>query len=243
MESQTNYGHFDESRFHPHVREVTEALVEEFGRPTLGNKKNPFNELLYIILSSRTPPDNYQETYRSLRREFKTANGIAEARAEYVAKTIEPGGLQNKKAHAITEIASRLKETYGRVTLAPLKQMETGEAEEFLTSLPGVSTKTARCVLMYALDRPVFPVDVHCYRVAQRLGWAPEGEPLTKCRADELQEGVPEHLRRDLHVGMVLLSRYYCRPQTPNCRECPLLEFCPTGVASRNVIYPLMTNE
>ena len=243
MESQTNYGHFDESRFHPHVREVTEALVEEFGRPTLGNKKNPFNELLYIILSSRTPPDNYQETYRSLRREFKTANGIAEARAEYVAKTIEPGGLQNKKAHAITEIASRLKETYGRVTLAPLKQMETGEAEEFLTSLPGVSTKTARCVLMYALDRPVFPVDVHCYRVAQRLGWAPEGEPLTKRRADELQEGVPEHLRRDLHVGMVLFSRYYCRPQTPNCRECPLLEFCPTGGLSRNVIYPLVINE
>ena len=230
-----------ESRSHPHVEEIAEALVRRFGRPTLGNKKNPFNELLYIILSSRTPPDNYQETYRSLRREFKAASSIAEARAEYVAGTIEQGGLHNKKARAITEIASRLKETYGRVTLAPLKYMETNEAERFLTSLPGVSTKTARCVLMYALDRPVFPVDVHCYRVAQRLGWTPEGEPLTERRADDLQAGVPEHLRRDLHVGMVLLSRHYCRPQTPNCRECPLVGFCPTGTVSRDDLYALTT--
>jgi len=223
---------YDESCFHLHVGEITNALVQHFGRPTLGNKRNPFNELLYIILSSRTPPDVYQETYRSLRREFKTANSIAEARTEYVAATIEQGGLHNKKARTITAIASELKETYGRVTLAPLKDMETEEAERFLTSLPGVSTKTARCVLMYALGRPVFPVDVHCRRVAHRLGWTPSDIYLTKRQADELQEGIPEPLRRDLHVGMVLLGRYYCLPKNLRCRECPLLKFCSTGAAS-----------
>jgi endonuclease III len=211
------------------VKEVTETLVEKFERPTLGNKKNPFNELLYIVLSSRTPPENYQGTYLSLRRRFETADSLAEASTEEVAAAIEFGGLQNKKAHAITAISTKLRETFGRVTLAPLKRMETEEAEKFLTSLPGVSAKTARCVLMYALDRPVFPVDVHCYRVAQRLGWAPNDEPLTKRRADALQDGVPEHLRHDLHVGMVLLSRRYCRPKAPNCSECPVLEYCPTG--------------
>ncbi len=227
----------DSNCFHPHVEEITEALVQEFGRPTLGNKKNPFNELLYIILSSRTPPDVYQETYRSLRREFKTANSIAEARPEYVAKTIEQGGLHNKKAHAITKIASELKEKHGRVTLAPLKQMEIEEAEKFLTSLPGVSIKTARCVLMYALNRAVFPVDVHCRRVAHRLGWTPSDIYLTERQADELQEKIPEYLRRDLHVGMVLLGRNYCSPRNPRCSECPLLEFCPTGSElSRNVM-------
>jgi endonuclease III len=214
------------------VEEITEALVQRFGRPTLGNKRNPFNELLYIILSSRTPPESYQDTYRSLRRRFRTANSIAEARPEYVAETIEQGGLHNKKARAITEIASELKETYGRVTLAPLKEMETEEAEKFLTSLPGVSTKTARCVLMYALDRPVFPVDVHCRRVAHRLGWTPSDIYLTERQADELQERIPKHLRRDLHVGMVLLGRNYCLPDNPRCRECPIARFCPTGNAT-----------
>jgi endonuclease III len=218
-----------EGPFYPHTAEITEALVRRFGRSTLGNKKNPFNELLYIILSSRTPPESYQETYLSLRRGFSRADSIAEARPEYVVQAIQRGGLQHKKAHAITEIATRLKQRFGRVTLAPLREMSTEEAEEFLTSLPGVSVKTARCVLMYSLARPVFPVDVHCRRIACRLRWTPSEVYLTEQQMDELQQGVPGPLRRDLHVGMVLLGRHYCFPQDPSCTECPILDYCPTG--------------
>jgi endonuclease III len=213
--------------FFPHVEEVTEALVRRFGRPTLGNKQNPFSELLYILLSSKTPPDRYQEVYRALRRVYKRAESLADARPEDVAKVISHGGLQNRKGRAIVSIARRLRQEFGRVTLAPVLKMTNEEAEAFLTSLPEVSKKTARCVLMYALERCVFPVDAHCFRIAQRLRWMPEDSYLTDRRADELQDGIPAHLRRDLHVGMVLLGRYYCFPRSPRCRECPLEEFCP----------------
>jgi len=215
-------------RYHPCVRQIAQALVDEFGRPMLGNKRNPFNELLYIILSSRTPPENYQDTYRSLRRKFRTADSLAHASWTEVAAAIEMAGFQYKRARAISAIASELKARFGRVTLAPLKRLTTREAERYLTGLPGVSTKTARCVLMYALDRPVFPVDVHCYRVCRRLGWLPSNAGPTQRRVDELQEGVPAHLRRDLHIGMVVLSRRYCRPKAPDCGLCPIAEFCPS---------------
>ena len=55
----------------PTVELITEILIQKFGKPTLGNKKNPFNELLYIILSSKTPPNRYQEVYRTLRKNYK----------------------------------------------------------------------------------------------------------------------------------------------------------------------------
>lgn len=216
-------------RYHQRVEQIAEVLVEAFGRPDLGNKRNPLNELLYIILSSRTPPDHYQETYRALRREFTTASSLAEANVDYIAQAIELGGLQNKKAHAITAIASELKQRFGRVTLAPLEGMETEEAERFLTSLPGVSTKTARCVLMYALDRPVFPVDRHCRRIAYRLGWISTEDDRRKSQADHLQEGIPPALRKDLHVSMVVLGRTHCFPRDPACAQCPIVEFCPRG--------------
>lgn len=215
------------------VEQVTQALLQKFGRPSLGNKKNPFNELLYILLSSKTPPDRYQEVYRTLRRTYRKAESLADAHPEEVARVISHGGLQNRKARAIVSIAQRLKEEFSRVTLSPLAKMTTEEAENFLTSFPEVSKKTARCVLMYALDRPVFPVDTHCFRIAQRLEWTPGGVYLTDRRADELQAGIPESLRRDLHVGMVLLGRYYCFPKNPLCSECPLLRFCPTGTVYR----------
>jgi endonuclease III len=217
---------------HMHVEKVTAALVQKYDRPTLGNKRNPFNELLYIVLSSRTPPNRYQETYLALRRDFARADDLARVNAARIARSIKCGGLQNKKARAIAGIARTLKERFGRVTLAPLKSVETKEAEQFLTALPGVSIKTARCVLMYALDRPVFPVDRHCLRVAYRLGWVQRGDVLTRQQQDQLQEGVPSSLRKDLHVGMVVLGRRCCTPTDPACGNCPLLEFCPTGQAN-----------
>jgi endonuclease III len=223
---------FSVPKHFPHVEEITDALVQRFGRPTLGNKRNPFNELLYILLSSKTPPDRYQEVYRTLRRAYRRADSLADTGLREVASVISHGGLQNRKARAIVSIAQRLRQEFGRVTLAPLAKMTNEEAEDFLASLPEVSKKTARCVLMYALERPVFPVDAHCFRIAQRLGWVAEGAYLTDRRADDLQDGVPARLRRDLHVGMVLLGRHYCLPKSPRCRECPLLSFCPTGATS-----------
>lgn len=212
-----------------YVEEVTRKLVERFGRRSLGNKRNPFNELLYILLSSKTPPERYQDVYYTLRRVYKRADDLAYAQPEEVARVISHGGLQNRKAHAIVAIAQQLKREFGRVTLAPLARMTSDEAEAFLTALPEVSKKTARCVLMYALDKEVFPVDTHCFRILQRLGWVPDRAYLTNSRAEEIQEAIPEPLRRDLHVGMVLLGRHYCLPKHPRCDECPIAQFCPTA--------------
>lgn len=219
------------SHFHANVREVAKVLVDQFGAPTLGNKRNPFNELLYIILSSKTPPKRYQAVYRALRSVYRKAESLAHARSEDIAELISSGGLQNRKARAITIIAQRLVYKFGRVTLAPLATMADREAEAFLMSLPEVSKKTARCILMYSLDRHVFPVDSHCFRIARRLGWTCENKYLTDRLADKLQKGVPEHLRKNLHIGMVLLGRHYCFPKKQRCYLCPLLELCPTDKA------------
>lgn len=215
---------------HPHVEAVTHTLVQHFGHPSLGNKKNPFNELLYIILSSKTPPERYQEVYRSLRRAYPRADSLAEADPKEVARIISRAGLQNRKARAIVDISTRLREEFGRVTLAPLRQMGNQEAERFLKSLPEVSKKTARCVLMYALDRALFPVDSHCFRISRRLGWVDAEASLTDAVADELQRGIPASLRKDLHVGLVLLGRHCCLPRDPECAKCQVQRFCPTGI-------------
>ena len=43
-------------------------------------------------------------------------------------------------------------------------------AQACLTGLPGVGPKTAACVLLFSLGRPLMPVDTHVHRVARRLG-------------------------------------------------------------------------
>lgn len=214
---------------HLSVRPVTRALVAKFGRRTLGNKRNPFNELLFIILSSKTPPERYKLTYRALKDKYPSADRLARAKPAVIASVIEMGGLAEKKARQISAIARTLVNEFGHVTLRPLARMTDRQAEVFLDALPGIGKKMARCVLMYSLDRPVFPVDAHCFRISQRLGWISKDATLSDRVADELQTGTPPRLRRDLHVGMILLGREYCQPLRMRCTECPLLIYCPTG--------------
>lgn len=211
------------------VRKITRALTRAYGRPTLGNKRNPLDELLFIILSSKTPPHRYKLTYRALKEKYPSADGLASAKPSAIARVIEVGGLAEKKARQISAIAKALVREFGRVTLRPLRGASDADAEAFLDNLPGIGKKMARCVLMYSLDRPVFPIDSHCFRICQRLGWVSEDTNLTDRVADTLQEGIPPHLRQDLHVGMILLGREFCQPLKMRCVECPLLRYCPTG--------------
>jgi len=213
-----------------HVHAVARKLVQVYGRPSLGNKRNPFDEILFIILSSRTPPDRYKITYRTLKKRFPNGSDLATAKLQTIASAIKVGGLGQKKARQISEIAKVLKYRFGHVTLRPLSKMSDEQAEEFLDDLPGIGIKMARCVLMYSLDRPVFPVDAHCFRISQRLGWIPSNVNLTDRLADYVQKRIPAKLRRDLHVGMILLGREFCKPQDTNCAECPLVKYCPTGI-------------
>ncbi len=205
--------------------------MQRFGRSRLGNKRNPFNELLYIVLSSKTPPDRYRKAYLEVKRAYPRFDDLAEARVEELSTVIQFAGLGDKKASQIIRSAQRLKQLFGRVTLSPLREMSDEEAEKLLTSLPGIGIKSARCILLYSLDRPVFPADNHCLRIAQRLGWIDDAT-FTKGTANLLQSGVPPALRRDLHVGMVLLGREFCLPKNPRCNSCSILQYCPKGLDS-----------
>lgn len=213
-----------------HVEQIADILVRHYGRQDLGNKQNPFDELLFIILSAKTPPQKYQQAYKALKTHYPNHDDFALAQVEQLAGIISFAGLENKKAKQIIEAAIALEKNFGAVTLTPLENKNDADAEEFLITLPGIGLKSARCILLYSLNRKVFPADNHCLRIAQRIGWITVAD-FSKRVANSLQNGIPPNLRRDLHVGMVLLGRERCLPRKPNCKDCPILRFCEFGLS------------
>lgn len=209
---------------------VSAALSKRYNDFNHHNLKDPFDELLFIICSTQTSESSYLGTFRSLKNTFPTHLKIAEAPAEYIARSIASGGLANKKAKAIRAILDIIVETFGKPTLNPLRKMSDKDAESFLLSLPGVGKKVARCVLLYSLNRQVFPVDAHCWRIARRLGWVRPTQKDKHCAPrdmDRLQSKIPPELRYSLHVNMISLGREICTPRMPRCDKCPLNPFCP----------------
>ncbi|MEX2608831.1 MAG: endonuclease III [Gemmatimonadota bacterium] len=192
------------------------------------------DELVFIQLSIRTKERLYAKTYQRLRNACAGEwSQLIEMNKSTVLEILEQGGMAELKWLRLTAQISRIIEAFGSATLLPLRRMTTEAAEEFLTSLPGVGPKTARCVLLYSLDRAVFPVDSHCLRVMARLGFLPERVDR-KAAHDVLQDLVPVDLRHSLHVNLVHHGRSLCIGRNPRCEPCPVLDLCPTGDSAVN---------
>lgn len=211
------------------IEEVAFVLKEEYRDFAHDNKKNPLDELFFILCSVRRSEKVYLEAFKSLKQNFPRYELMATSSGKKISRVVCWGGLQNQKAAAAKEIIKRLIKNFGKPTLAPLKRMTDAECERFLMGLPGVGKKVARCVMLYSLDRQVFPVDAHCWRIAGRLGWNGNGRNASHASdnaIDHLQDLIPPALRFSLHVNMVSHGRTVCTALSPKCRECVIKAFC-----------------
>lgn len=209
--------------------EVAAILSKRYRDFNHYNRKNPLDELLFILCSVKRTEKVYLRAYRSLKKAFPRFEDLAEAKTKDLIKKVEWGGLQNQKASSVKALIGAVIDTFGQLSLAKLKHLDDQECEEFLLALPGVGKKVARCVMLYSLERKMFPVDSHCWQIAARLGWINSSGNNRNCSVrdmDRLQEMVPPDLRYSLHVNLVSLGREICTARKPRCRECVIFSFC-----------------
>jgi endonuclease III len=221
-----------ESRWRPRdpelVREVHRRLRATYGRLGPPRRLDPVEELLLTILSQNTSDVNRDRAWSALRRRFPTWDDLARARPAQVAAAIRPGGLSNVKAPRILAVLREIRGREGAIDLSWMRDASDQEVVEYLTSLPGVGPKTAACVLAFSLGRPALPVDTHIHRVAERLGFLPEGTSAGRAH-QILASLVPPRLRVSMHVGLIRHGRELCRAGRPRCEVCPLQDLCPTA--------------
>lgn len=204
---------------------VNELLSAAYRTPRLGNKRHPVSELVFIILSARTRAHEHEAAFRSLRRLFSTWERVRDAPAQEVEHAIRGAGLSRIKARQIQALLMRLTDDLGSLSGQPLRIMPTIDLEDYLLSLPGVGLKSARCVMLYSLNREVFPVDTHCMRLFHNLGLIPRRMRFERAQ-DPLQSLVPTGIRYSLHVNTVAHGRRTCFPRAPRCDTCPIRTIC-----------------
>jgi DNA-cytosine methyltransferase len=213
------------------LREVSRILALLHGSPDLGNKHDPTDELVYIILARHTREGAYQKAFDLLKQRFASWDDLLDAPRAGVEKVVYSGGLSGKKTAALYSALRKLRERFGRCNLEPVREWPDEEIEEFLCNLPEIQRKSAYCIMMYALGRHVFPADTHVGRVLSRigpyreLGLSLEGldhKKLQKILADL----IPPNLRYSLHVNLVMHGRSVCRSVRPLCEQCELRNFC-----------------
>ena len=213
-----------------HLRTVVGILDDAYGRPVLSPRYQPVDELVYTVLSQNTSDVNTDRTFAALKARFPVWSAARDAAVEDIERAIAMGGLAHTKAPRIKSILAAISARSGEPDLSELAGMTDAEAEAHLTSLPGVGPKTAACVLLFALERPVMPVDTHVHRVVTRLGildgrvTAEQAHPiLTELAGPDAADIYATH------VDLVRHGRRICHARRPECGVCPLAPICPSA--------------
>jgi endonuclease III len=211
------------------VRRVSSHLWSVYGeraRPEeIPLRDDPLDSLIRTILSQNTTDVNADRAYAALREAYPKWDRALAAAPEEIERLVRPAGLAEQKGPRIQGALRAARERSGSLDLSFLREMPVEAARAWLVSLEGVGPKTAACVLLFSLGMPAFPVDTHCLRIGQRLGWIPPR--MSADRAHPLMDAlVPDKLKLELHLGMIRHGRACCRPRNPGCDGCPVRADC-----------------
>jgi endonuclease-3 len=206
------------------IQKIMNLLTRHFHyteRTTLNlmrKKSNPdaFKILISCLLSLRTRDENTEKNSDKLFKIASTPQQIAKIPTKKLEKIIYSSGHYKKKARTLKHVSKViLKEHKGKVP---------NDKEELL-SIKGIGPKTANIVLCFAYGECVLPIDTHCHRIPNRLGWVKTKTPEQTELA--LSKILPEKYWREFNAIFVLFGKTICTPVSPFCSKCPIEKYCP----------------
>jgi endonuclease-3 len=204
---------------------IARILTDEYGYPEWRAHLPPVDELVSTILSQNTNDTNRDIAFARLVARFDTWEAVRDARPEDVIEAIRPAGLANQKGPRIQAALRYLTESQGEITLDHLLEMPVEQAKAWLTGIDGIGPKTAAIILLFAMNRPAFPVDTHVHRVSRRLGLISPSTSREKAHVD-LEQIAPPQDYYAFHLQMIQHGRQVCQARRPKCAMCVLKTDC-----------------
>ena len=183
------------------------------------NFKDPYLVLIGCVLSLRTnDKTTYPATLRMLEL-AKTPNRTKNVSVEDLKNAIYPVGFYENKAKQIIEFSRIIDEEFNGIVPNTI---------EDLIKFKGVGRKTANLVLAKGYGIPAICVDVHVHRIFNRLGYVKTKTPEETEFA--LREKLPQKYWLDINTLMVTHGQNVCKPLKPDCKNCPISEFCAKNI-------------
>jgi endonuclease-3 len=184
--------------------------------------RNPFELYVATVLSAQCTDERVNQVTPVLFARYPSAFAMAGARREELEAIVRPTGFFRNKARSIREGARRMVEGYaGQVP----------RTMEDLLTVPGVGRKTANVILGCAFGVPGITVDTHVRRLAQRLGWTRQRDPVKI--EFELMRVLPEREWTRASLLLIQHGRRTCTARAPRCADCAVRGECPAGGGAR----------
>ena len=193
------------------VKRFENPIVTEIGEQT----RSPYQVLISCLLSLRTRDSTTAKATKRLFSLAKTPKEMIKLSTKQIEKAIYPVGFYRVKAKRIKAISKTLLEEYkGKVP----------DSLDELLKWKGVGRKTANIVIVYGFHKEGMPIDIHCHRIPNRIGWITTKTP--EKTEVELRRLLPKRYWHDFNDTFVTFGQNICKPVRPRCFECPVSKHC-----------------
>lgn len=178
--------------------------------------ENPLQLLVATVLSAQTTDVTVNKVTPALFARYPDAAALAAADRADLERILLPTGFFRAKSDAVLKLGAALTERHGGRVPGRLAD---------LVKLPGVGRKTANVVLGNAFGVPGITVDTHFGRLARRLGWTDQTDPV------KVEHAVGALFSRKdwtmLSHVLIFHGRRTCHARRPACGACPVARLCP----------------
>ncbi len=178
--------------------------------------RNAWELLVATILSAQCTDARVNMVTPGLFTKYPTIRDFAAVKPEVLAHDIRSTGFFNNKAKSITGAARTILKDFGG---------EVPRTMDELLTIPGVARKTANVVLgtCFGLAEGVV-VDTHMARLAQRLDFTKEKDPVKIER--DLMRAIPREKWILFSHQVIHHGRGLCQARKPRCAGCPMDTLC-----------------
>ena len=186
-------------------------------------KPDAFKILISCLLSLRTQDKNTEKVSKQLFEVADTPEKILVIPIAKLEKLIFSSGHYKKKARVLQHVSNELLTKFnGQVP----------NNKEDLLSIKGIGPKTANIVLAFAFQQLVLPIDTHCHRIPNRLGWVKT--KTAEKTEKELEKILPKKHWKEFNAIFVQFGKDICQPISPWCSKCPINKYCEKIGVGRN---------
>lgn len=213
---------------------ILDALIDLYGRPgSPFAALEPFEALLAAVLDRTQPPEKRDKILSTLREEgLLDPQTLAESDLEELTEVLRAArlSLPATALRPLKSLARWLVDRHHSMADALVGEGEvaTSQLRDELLAVKGIGLTTADAVLLFALRRPVYPLDRATYRVLARHGWIDPDAQYEDAR-DVVERLAPDDpdLLTALSSWFESLAKKFCRASVPRCEKCPLRPFLP----------------
>ncbi|MBS3078493.1 endonuclease III [Candidatus Pacearchaeota archaeon] len=205
------------------IQQVMSILEKQFNyteRTTLNRmrqdeNKDPFKILISCLLSLRSRDETTEKISNHLFQIADTPEKILSIQLTKLEGIIYSTGHYHKKALTLQSVSQELINRF---------KSQVPNTKEDLISIKGIGPKTANIVLNFAFNQPTLPIDTHCHRIPNRLGWLRTRTPEQTEKV--LEKILPKQYWFEFNGIFVLFGRTICTPISPKCSQCLISRYC-----------------